>query len=98
MPYGPMLAQSFARSRGILMVHTFNEGAELPNGKTQQWMITPQDRQPIAIGVICEEWHNGPEILPTFIQVTTAGQRTDLTHHGSHASNLAARYLAHMAG
>ena len=27
-------AHAFATSRGILMVHTFNEGEELPNGKT----------------------------------------------------------------
>lgn len=25
------------------MVHTFNEGEELPNGKTKQWVITPND-------------------------------------------------------
>ena len=29
--------------RGILMVHTFNEGEELPNGKTKQWVVTPND-------------------------------------------------------
>ena len=53
------------------MVHTFNEGEELPNGKTKQWVITPNDGQPIAIAVICEEWHNGAETLQTFVQVTT---------------------------
>ena len=64
-------AQAFASSRGILMVHTFNEGEELPNGKTKQWVVTPQDGQPIAIAVICEEWPNGTEALQTFVQVTT---------------------------
>lgn len=64
-------AHAFAHNRGILMVHTFNEGEELPSGKTKQWVITPQDGQPIAIAVICEEWHNSPEVLQTFIQVTT---------------------------
>jgi putative SOS response-associated peptidase YedK len=63
-------AESFAHRRGILMVQTFNEGEELSNGKTKQWVITPNDGQPIAIGVICEEWHNGPETLQTFVQVT----------------------------
>jgi putative SOS response-associated peptidase YedK len=53
------------------MVHTFNEGEELPNGKTKQWVVTPQDGEPIAIAVICEEWHNGVETLETFVQVTT---------------------------
>lgn len=64
-------AHAFAHARGILMVHTFNEGEELPSGKTKQWVITPQDGQPIAIAVICETWTNGTETLQTFIQVTT---------------------------
>lgn len=64
-------AQAFATSRGILMVHTFNEGEELANGKTKQWVVTPHDGQPIAIAVIFEEWHNGPETLLTFVMVTT---------------------------
>jgi putative SOS response-associated peptidase YedK len=67
----PTFANAFAHSRGILMVHTFNEGEELPNGKTKQWVITPRDGQPIAIAVICEQWNNGAEALGTFIQVTT---------------------------
>lgn len=64
-------AEAFASSRGILMVHTFNEGEELPNGKTKQWVITPNGGQPLAIAVIFEEWHNGPETLLTFVMVTT---------------------------
>lgn len=63
-------ADVFANRRGILMVHTFNEGEELPNGKTKQWVITPNDGQPIAIAVICEEWRNGAETLQTLVQVT----------------------------
>jgi putative SOS response-associated peptidase YedK len=66
----PTFAQAFASARGILMVHTFNEGEELPNGKTRQWVITPRDGQPIAIAVICETWRNGPQTLETFVQVT----------------------------
>ena len=61
----------FENARGIIMVHTFNEGEELASGKTKQWVITPDDGQPIAIAVICETWQNGPETLETFIQVTT---------------------------
>src|SRR5262245_11195928 len=64
-------AHAFSHARGILMVHTFNEGEELANGKTKQWVITPNDLQPIAIAVICEEWTNGPEMFNTFVQVTT---------------------------
>jgi putative SOS response-associated peptidase YedK len=61
----------FARGRGILLVHTFNEGEELAGGKTRQWVITPNDGQPVAIAVVCERWQNGPEALDTFVQVTT---------------------------
>jgi putative SOS response-associated peptidase YedK len=68
----PTFASAFAHARGILMVHTFNEGEELPSGKTKQWVIAPNDGQPIAIAVICEEWNNGTETLQTFIQVTTS--------------------------
>ncbi len=67
----PTFANAFARGRGILVVHTFNEGEELPNGKTKQWVITPKDGKPIAIAVICEKWLHGAEELNTFIQVTT---------------------------
>lgn len=67
----PTFANAFRRGRGILVVHTFNEGEELPNGKTKQWVITPKDGKPIAIAVICEKWTNGNEALDTFIQVTT---------------------------
>jgi putative SOS response-associated peptidase YedK len=67
----PTFANAFAHGRGILVVHTFNEGEELPNGKTKQWVITPNDKKPIAIAVICEKWTNGVDTLDTFIQVTT---------------------------
>ena len=67
----PTFGNAFRSGRGILMVHTFNEGEELPNGKTRQWVITPRDGQPVAIAVICERWENGPEVLDTFIMVTT---------------------------
>jgi putative SOS response-associated peptidase YedK len=66
----PTFGHHFANRRGILMVHTFNEGEELPNGKTKQWVVAPKDGQPIAIAVIYEEWHNGSEKLDTFIQIT----------------------------
>ena len=67
----PTFAEAFSSARGILMVHTFNEGEELPSGKTKQWVISPRDRQPIAIAVVCETWRNGPSTLDTFVQVTT---------------------------
>lgn len=67
----PTFKRAFAHARGILVVHTFNEGEEMPNGKTKQWVVTPQDCQSIAIAVICEEWRTGTDTLMTFVQVTT---------------------------
>ena len=63
-------AQAFQEARGILMVATFNEGEEV-GSKTKQWVITPKDRLPIAIAVICEQWTNGTEVLDTFVMATT---------------------------
>lgn len=71
----PTFADAFAQARGILMVRTFNEGEELPNGRTKQWVITPHDSQPIAIAVICVAWRNGTQTLQTFVQVTTAANK-----------------------
>ena len=63
-------ADAFAHRRGILQARTFNEGEELPNGRTKQWVITPRDGAPLAIAVIWEEWESGEERLPTFVMVT----------------------------
>jgi putative SOS response-associated peptidase YedK len=63
-------AQAFQEARGILMVATFNEGAEV-GSKTKQWVVTPKDRLPIAIAVICEQWTNGTDVLDTFVMATT---------------------------
>jgi putative SOS response-associated peptidase YedK len=52
------------------MVATFNEGEEI-DGKIKQWVITPNDRLPLAIAVICEQWTNGTDVLDTFVMVTT---------------------------
>jgi putative SOS response-associated peptidase YedK len=35
-----------AGQRGIVVMRTFNEGKELPNGKTEQWTINPGDGVP----------------------------------------------------
>lgn len=67
----PTFRNAFARHRGILLVHTFNEGEELPSGRTRQWVITPKDGEPIAIAVICEPRGDGGDRLWTFVQVTT---------------------------
>jgi putative SOS response-associated peptidase YedK len=66
----PRFCDAFGERRGILMVETFNEGEELPTGRTKQWVFKPKDRKPIAIAVIWEEWAGEAERLPCFIQVT----------------------------
>ncbi len=62
--------ESFAERRGIVIVETFNEGEALPSGKTKQWVIRPNDRKPIAIAVIWEDWQGDDGAIPCFIQVT----------------------------
>lgn len=64
-------AEAFRERRGILIVETFNEGEELPNGKTRQWTVRPRDGEPLGIAVIWERWENGPQTLECFVQVTT---------------------------
>lgn len=67
----PTFAEAFALRRGLLLVDTFNEGEELPNGKTRQWTITPKDGGAVGIGVICETWRNGDQTLDCFVMATT---------------------------
>lgn len=66
----PTFAEAFAERRGILMVDTFNEGEEQPNGKTRQWVIRPKDRKPVALAVVWEEWEGDAGVVPCFIQIT----------------------------
>jgi putative SOS response-associated peptidase YedK len=63
----PRFCDAFAERRGVLLVESFNEGEELANGKTKQWVFSPKDRKPIPIAVIWEEAEDG---VATFIQVT----------------------------
>ena len=66
----PTFAEAFAERRGLVLVETFNEGEALPNGKTEQWVIRPKDRKPIAIAVIWEEWAGDTGSEATFVMVT----------------------------
>lgn len=63
-------AESFEERRGILMVHSFNEGEQLPSGKTKQWVFSPKDRRPIAMAVIWDEWQDEAGAVPCFILLT----------------------------
>lgn len=67
----PTFADSFAERRGIVVVESFNEGEEQPNGKTKQWVIRAKDRKPIAIAVIWDEWAGDQASEPIFVMATT---------------------------
>lgn len=68
----PTFRDAFARRRGLLVVHSFNEGEEVGR-KTRQYVVTPRDGKPLAIAVIWERWHDPRGIvLDTFAMVTTA--------------------------
>lgn len=66
----PTFSESFAERRGICLVETFNEGEDLPSGKTKQWIFSPKDRRPLAIAVIWDEWQGDDGAAPCFIQLT----------------------------
>lgn len=66
----PTFTESFEERRGILMVHSFNEGEELPGGKTKQWVFSPKDRKPLAIAVIWQDWQDDAGVVACFIQLT----------------------------
>ena len=43
----PTFRDAFCNAqRGIVVMQTFNEGKELPNGKTEQWTVDPRDGVP----------------------------------------------------
>jgi putative SOS response-associated peptidase YedK len=66
----PTFAESFAERRAICFVASFNEGEQLPSGKTKQWVFSPKDNEPIAIAVIWEEWEGEAGVVPCFVQLT----------------------------
>ena len=66
----PTFSESFSERRGILMVDTFNEGEAQPGGKTKQWVIRPNDRKPLAIAVIWQEWEGDAGAISCFVQAT----------------------------
>ncbi len=72
----PTFSEALASARGIVVVNTFNEGEELPSGKTKQWTITPRDGKPIGIAVIYERWeHAGGDEILTFVMATTPANK-----------------------
>jgi len=69
----PTWAEAFRLRRGMILVTTFNEGEELPGGKTKQWVCRPADDRGVAIAVIYQDWPTADgELVPCFVMVTTA--------------------------
>ncbi len=67
----PTYRDAFFQRRGLVVVSSFNEGEEITPTKTAQYIITPNDGQPLAIAVIWECWSRGPGALLSFAMVTT---------------------------
>jgi putative SOS response-associated peptidase YedK len=74
----PTFADAFARRRGIVLVQSFNEGEDLPNGKKKQWTITPCDGRPLAIAVIWQDYlrRDLAAPIPMFAMATTPANRS----------------------
>jgi hypothetical protein len=64
------------------MVATFKEGEEV-GSKTKQWAISPKDRLPIAIAVLCEQWTNGTDVL----DLRDGNHAADRAYHRPHAGD-----------
>ena len=71
----PTFRDAFALRRGILVVRTFNAGEKLASGKTRQHVITPRNKQPIAIAVLwkVEAREDGPSY--SFVMVTVSANK-----------------------
>lgn len=68
----PTWAEAFCLRRGMILVASFNEGDELPGGKTRQWVCRPAGGGGLALGVIHQEWPTADgELVPSFVMVTT---------------------------
>ena len=65
----PTFKDAFARRRGLVVVHSFNEGKEVTPTKTEQYIITP--KEPLAIAVIWEPGRDESSLL-SFAMVTVA--------------------------
>ena len=69
----PTFRESFEKRRGILLASTFNEGEEVTPSRTQQYVLMPKDREPVAIAVIWDKWKGDDgQWLLTFAMVTVA--------------------------
>jgi len=66
----PTFAEAFRQRRGVVPVHSFNEGEEVAS-KVIQYTIRPLDDVPLYIAVIWQEWQfPDGELLPCFVMAT----------------------------
>ena len=93
----PTFAQAFACSRGILMVHTFNEGEELARRQDQAVGHCPAGRPARShrrdLRRVAQRRGNASNLRAS----DDARQHADLAHHRSHAGGSAARNLGYVA-
>jgi len=67
----PTFRDAFLHRRGLVVCSTFNEGREITPTKTEQYVLTPMDGQPVAIAVVWERWTGEPgQSLLSFAMVT----------------------------
>jgi putative SOS response-associated peptidase YedK len=71
----PTFKDAFAQRRGLIVVHSFNEGKEITPRKTEQYIITPEDCAPLAIAVIWERWAVSGATLLSFAMVTVEANK-----------------------
>jgi len=72
----PTYREAFFHRRGIVPVHTFNEGEEVTPTKTRQHIISPRDGKPLGIAVVWERWSARNEAaLFSFAMVTVAANQ-----------------------
>lgn len=72
----PTFRDSFKTRRGLIVVSTFNEGEEISPSRTQQYVCTPRDCEPMTIAVVWDRWGSGPSLLLSFAMVTVAANPT----------------------
>jgi len=72
----PTFKKSFLEGRrGVLFVKTFNEGEEV-GSKTKQYVLTPNDQQPIPVAVLWDRFTiEGGATYLAFVMVTTINNK-----------------------
>jgi putative SOS response-associated peptidase YedK len=72
--FGPLF---HAGRRGIVVMQTFNEGLDLPNGKTEQWTVDPCDGVPRGFAFLWQgyEMEGAKEPMLACVMVTVPANK-----------------------